>query len=123
MARLFAARRPVSAMPAWLPAIQQAIGSDGATSTTELARLVGLHPAWLARAYRAATGQGLQESLRLNRLEAAVREVRTTTRPLSEIAVAAGFCDQAHMHRWMVSVLGKTPGQIRAQARPESAAH
>jgi AraC family transcriptional regulator len=103
-------------VPAWLPVVQDAVAQEGVTSTRDLARRVGLHPAWLAHAYRRVTGQGLQESLRMQRLECAVAEVRNTQRPLTDISHAAGFCDQAHMHRWIQALLGKTPGQLRAQA-------
>jgi AraC-like DNA-binding protein len=116
MLRLLSAPRRTPNVPEWLPVVQRAIAQEGVTSTSELARRVDLHPAWLAHSYRRVTGQGLQESLRMQRLEHAVADIRNTQRPLSEISHAAGFCDQAHMHRWTLALLGKTPGQLRAQA-------
>ena len=116
MLRLLSAPRRTPNVQDWLPVVQRAIADEGVTSTSELARRVDLHPAWLAHAYRRVTGQGLQESLRMQRLERAVADIRNTQRPLSDISHAAGFCDQAHMHRWTLALLGKTPGQLRAQA-------
>jgi AraC-like DNA-binding protein len=113
--RLFSAPRRTPNVPEWLPVVQRAIAQDGVTNTIELARRVDLHPAWLAHSYRRVTGQGLQEYLRMQRLERAVAEIRNTQRPLSDISHSAGFCDQAHMHRWTLALLGKTPGQLRAQ--------
>jgi AraC-like DNA-binding protein len=116
MLRLLAAPRRAPNVPEWLPVVQRAIAAEAITSTSELARLVDLRPAWLAHSYRRATGQGLQESLRMQRLERAVAAIRNTQRPLSDISQEAGFCDQAHMHRWTVALLGKTPGQLRTRA-------
>lgn len=75
-----------------------------------------LHPAWIARSYRAAAGEGLREALRRSRVEAAVRQLRESSAPLAEIAVAAGFCDQSHMNRSFRRVVGRTPLEVRREA-------
>lgn len=89
--------------------------SDGRTSTAELARRLDLHPAYVAQAYRAATGEGISESLRRRRVETASALLRRTHLPLAEIAIAAGFCDQSHMNRCFAAVLGRTPLTVRGE--------
>jgi len=81
----------------------------------DIARRLDLHPAWLARAYRHATGEGLHETVRRRRVEQACILLRRSDRPLAEIALAAGFCDQSHMNRGFRATLGRTPAQVRAE--------
>jgi AraC family transcriptional regulator len=50
---------------------------------------------------------------RAERVRVASELIRTGNRPLSEIALAAGFCDQAHLTRVMRRSLGTTPGRLR----------
>lgn len=111
--RAFAAEAPPQ--PAWLDAIDEAVDLEAAT-VAGLSRRLELHPAWLARVYRAARGEGLHHTLRRRRVEAAVRAIRSGSDGLAEIAAGAGFCDQSHMNRAFQAVLGRTPGDIRREA-------
>ena len=101
--------------PAWLGDLLQALDEGGRPRTSELARRLGLHPAWLARAYRSSMGEGLHEMLRRKRVERASGLLRRTEQPLAQIAVEAGFCDQSHMNRCVRAVTRRTPLQIRAE--------
>ena len=83
--------------------------------TIAIARRLDLHPAWLARAYRAATGEGLHETARRKRVERACGLLRRTRQPLAEIALASGFCDQGHMNRCFRAVVGRTPLAVRGE--------
>ena len=103
------------ATPAWLDHVSQALEADRPPSTQALASVLDLHPAWLARAYRAAVGEGLQDTSRRKRVERAVALLRRTDDPASDIAVAAGFFDQSHMNRGFRQVLGRTPSRVRAE--------
>lgn len=91
--------------------------SDRWASTADLARRLDLHPAYVAQAYRSAAGEGIGETLRRRRVEAASALLRRTHLPLAEIAIAAGFCDQSHMNRCFRAVLGRTPVAVRAEGR------
>jgi AraC family transcriptional regulator len=104
-----------TARPAWLESVHCALDSPCVPTTAELADRLGLHPAWLARAYRAATGEGLHETLRRRRVEQACRLLRHSDLALAEVAVSAGFCDQSHMNRCFQAVLGRTPALVRTE--------
>jgi AraC family transcriptional regulator len=76
-----------------------------------------LHPAWLARAYRAWRGEGLAETARRHRVEMAVQMLRVSTTALAAIAMDSGFCDQSHMNRCFNAVLGRNPPEVRREAK------
>jgi len=82
--------------------------------TTCVAAAVGVHPAHLARAFRARYGETLGEYVRRLRVEWAARELVTTDKSLALVAVEAGFCDQSHLTRAFKRQLGVTPGRFRA---------
>lgn len=102
-------------VPARLKTLRQEIRSSVWPSTTALAHKVGLHPAWLARSYRSAFGEGLTDTRRRCRVERAVELLRTTHHPLAEVAAACGFSDQSHMNRNFSQLLGRTPLQVRQE--------
>lgn len=100
---------------AWLPAVLKRIQIDAPPSASELGATLGLHPSWLAQAYRRATGEGLRQTIQRRRVEHAAMLLRSSDHSAADIAAAAGFCDQSHMNRTFRSVLQRTPGQIRAE--------
>ncbi|MFL6830430.1 MAG: helix-turn-helix domain-containing protein [Sphingomicrobium sp.] len=105
----FAAETPWT--PQWLARVEE----RGLTDTASIARQLELHPAYLARAYRSATGEGIAEAARRRRVEAAAGMLRRTAMPLAEVALAAGFCDQGHMNRCFRAVLGRSPLMVRRE--------
>jgi len=114
--RSASALTPVAA-PAWIERIREEEGGIQNLGTAELARRVGLHPAWVARSYRRAMGEGLAEARRRHRVAAAAQRLRRSDEPLADVAAAAGFCDQSHMNRNFMEVLGRTPLQVREELR------
>ena len=50
------------------------------------------------------------------RVEFAARELTGTRLPLSEIAIAAGFCDQSHFTRLFKQHTGMSPQEYRLTA-------
>lgn len=99
--------------PPWLERVRQSIHAE--IPTRAAADALGLHPAYLARAYRHATGEGLAEAARRRRVEAATALLRRTLMPLVDVALAAGFCDQGHMNRCFQAVLGRSPLTVRRE--------
>jgi AraC family transcriptional regulator len=110
--RAFVAEAPSE--PAWLRMVDLAIDRGG-PGVAGLSERLDLHPAWLARVYRAARGEGLHHTLRRRRVEEAVRLIRSGEVALAEAAAATGFCDQSHMNRAFLAVLGRTPADVRAE--------
>jgi AraC family transcriptional regulator len=78
---------------------------------------IGLHPAWLARAYKQTMGEGLASTRCRLRMEVAAALLRESDEPLSKIAVAAGFCDQSHMARVCLAYTARTPLQLRREVQ------
>jgi AraC-like DNA-binding protein len=78
----------------------------------ELARQVGLSPAYFIRAFHRRFGlppHRYQRQLRLARAKLALREAA----PLADVAVAHGFYDQSHLTREFRRAFGVTPGAYR----------
>ena len=111
------------APPQWLKHVTKELDDGEQVVTAALAAQLDLHPAWLARAYRAAVGEGIQEAVRRRRVGRAVQLLRRTDLPLAQVAVDCGFCDQSHMTRDMRTLIARTPLQVRSErALLESAA-
>jgi AraC-like DNA-binding protein len=73
----------------------------------------GLNPASLSRGFRNAYGV-TPKRYRFEQLAStAARAVGRTNEPLSHVAAACGFADQAHMTRALRSLFGLTPRQLR----------
>ena len=82
----------------------------------ELSRALGISGRQLQRRFRAAVGYGpktFQRILRLQRLLA----IAATTRAghPAELALDAGYADQAHMTREVRALAGRTPGALLAR--------
>ena len=105
------------ATPAWIERIREETCGIQDLSTAELARRVGLHPVWVARSYRRAMGEGLADARRRHRVAAAAQRLRGSNELLADVAAASGFCDQSHMNRNFLEVLGRTPLQVREERR------
>jgi AraC family transcriptional regulator len=105
---------PASWQPSWLPSVLEELNRQPAPSTSALACRLNLNQAWLAHAYRRATGEGLHETARRAQVLRAVNALQTSERPLVDVAMLSGFCDQPHMNRCFQEVLGQTPASFRS---------
>jgi AraC-like DNA-binding protein/quercetin dioxygenase-like cupin family protein len=102
--------------PAWLGKALGFIARHHSETITlaSVAQAVGLHRASVARAFHRHLQRSVGEVIRETRLRRALAAIRSSPRPLSEIACDCGFFDQAHMGRWVKRLTGLTPGEIRA---------
>ena len=82
-------------------------------SLAELARLAGLPRHHLIRAFRRETGLTPHACLVDIRIRRARERLRQGEAP-GDVAVATGFCDQAHLTRAFKARLGVAPGAFRA---------
>jgi AraC family transcriptional regulator len=89
---------------------------DQPLSIARLAALCDSHPARLTRAFRRELGVGPGEYQRGLRLKHALRLVDETDAPLSEVALACGFCDQSHFSRAFKATYGATPASFRRRS-------
>jgi AraC family transcriptional regulator len=83
-----------------------------------LAKHAGMHPVYLAQAFRKVCGCTIGEYVRRLRIEFACRELTDPNRTISEIAAAAGFFDQSHFTRTFKRLVGVTPAEFRKHFRP-----
>lgn len=86
--------------------------------SSELEAVTGLTRYELARQFRAMCGTSPYRYLLMRRLDLA-RKQFVQGRSLVEVAIEAGFADQAHFSRMFKSTFGITPAQYRALREPE----
>ncbi len=118
---LASARDPERDAPAWLERArlllrEQALDAAGPPDLAGLAQHLRVHPGSLARAFRRRWGLSpgaYQLSLRMDQAAAAL--LRPTAPALAELALQAGFCDQAHFNRAFRAVFGLAPRAWRQQ--------
>jgi AraC family transcriptional regulator len=106
-------RRPPP--PRWITSAIRRLKEQPTISSAELGKEFGLNVHWVRQAYRLAIGEGIHETARRTRVEAAATMLRQTALGAAEISALAGFCDQSHMIRCFLSVLGRTPSQVRSE--------
>jgi len=104
------------APPAWLTRVRDLIHEnlDESLTLTCIARQVGVHPAHLARTFRAHCHRPIGDYIRRLRIQRAARELADGSASISEIGVRWGFCDQSHFSRVFRRHTGMTPAAFRA---------
>ena len=114
---------PPPARPAaWLKRVHDLLHDrfrEPRLSLDELAGVAGVHPVYLARAFRASYDASPGEYLRRLRISWAAEQLRSTGRPLAAIAVEAGFADQSHFTRVFRAAYGAPPGAWRRSISTE----
>ena len=96
---------------------------EGSIRVTALARIARLSPTHFSRVFRKAVGIPPGHYVRLRRVQAAMTLMRTTTEPLSAIAVSSGYSDQSHLTRMFSRLVGVSPRRWRtAGQNPASVA-
>ena len=104
--------------PRWLRAAEELLRArlGDRIGLGELAETVGVHPTYLARAFRALTGLG-------GRVRPPLapglggEELSEGTMTVAEIATGSGFADQSHFTRIFKRHVGTTPARYREQTR------
>jgi len=85
-----------------------------------IAQAVHVHPAHLAREYRRHYNCTIGEQIRRLRVEYACEELSAKTRPLADIALAAGFSDQSHITFSFKKQIGTSPSQYRRSTQNDA---
>jgi AraC family transcriptional regulator len=86
-------------------------------TAVDLADLICVSMGRLFRAFRISVGVTPFHYLARRRVELACSMMRTTREPLSQIAVACGLCDQAHLCKVFRRVTGMSPSAWRRAMR------
>ncbi|ANL32021.1 AraC family transcriptional regulator protein (plasmid) [Rhizobium phaseoli] len=87
---------------------------DGSLSLAELAHEAGLSEHYLSKAFRLSTGFPPHAFIVRRRVERASEMLRSSSRPITEIAYACGFSSPSHLAATFHRVIGITPRQYRA---------
>lgn len=105
--------------PRWLLRARDCLREE-ATSTLglgDIAHSCGVHPVYLARAFRAHFGCSPGAYQRRFRLNRAAAMLAADAVDMAEIAQACGYFDQAHFSRAFRQAFGLPPGHYRLQHR------
>jgi AraC family transcriptional regulator len=86
---------------------------EGALLVRDLAQLVSLSAGYFSRAFKQSFGETPHSYIVKARIERAQQLILTTSESLSQIALACGLVDQAHLCRTFRQVTGTTPGAWR----------
>ena len=90
-------------------------------SVARLAALARLSVSYFSRAFRSTVGLSPHAYLIRRRVEHAQEMIRSTSKPLSQVALDCGMADQAHLSRHFRRVVGLSPGAWRRlYGAPES---
>ena len=109
------ARASERRMPQWLQRARALVERHFAEPLplAAVAGQVGVHPVHLARTFRRCYDTTFASYVRHLRVEFARRELVGSAASLSDIAIAAGFCDQSHFTRLFKRHTGLTPAEYR----------
>lgn len=101
--------------PAWSESARDLLNDrcNQRLQIAEIARELGIHPVYFARGFRRAFGCTPCEYLMRCRMRNVMALVRRTKHSLSDIAVQAGFYDQAHLTKAFRQQFGLTPDAYR----------
>jgi AraC family transcriptional regulator len=105
--------------PPWLRTVLDLLHEDIPTSLRidHLARLAGVDPVALARAFRRHLGMPIGTYARQLRLDRCAAALRATREPIAALAIRAGFADQSHLTRAFRQRFGLTPDAYRRAHR------
>lgn len=106
-----------SQAPQWLRMAKEIVHERFSDSLTlsGVSRLLGVHPAHLAKMFRSHYHCTLGDYIRALRLDRAAELLAQSQQTLSAIALEAGFYDQSHFARLFKRRFGVTPGVFRAE--------
>ncbi len=79
----------------------------------ELAAVAGLSESWFAHAFKQTTGSAPYRWQVQQRIDFACEMLADPGVPLTDVALATGFADQAHLTRAFRGVTGTTPASWR----------
>lgn len=103
----------------WIRMVRERLQTDSVDSFSmrDLSEMAGVHPVYLARAFRGSFGCSIGGYVRKLQVGRAALMLQNSELSLASIAIEAGFADQSHMTRVVRSHTGLTPGELRTHAR------
>lgn len=103
----------------WLDQAREILHDQFATNLTlaGIAKVVGVHPVYLASSFRRKYHCTMGEYRQRLRIEFACRELVKAEYSLAQIALDAGFANQAHFSKTFKRLTGMTPANYRSCLR------
>lgn len=111
--------RSESGTPLWLQTVRDRLHDECTSrlSLGELARDAGVHPVYLARAFRKRFGCSVTEYLHARRIDLAVGALASGEEEIGRLALRLGYYDHAHFSRVFARAIGIPPSRYRRLAR------
>jgi AraC family transcriptional regulator len=105
--------------PVWLERVREILneGFREELKFKEIARLIDVHPVYLMREFRRFYGCTMGQYVRKLRIEFVAASITRSAAPISQIAIEAGFYDQAHCTNVFKKMVGKSPGEYRKKGK------
>jgi AraC family transcriptional regulator len=105
--------------PAWLLRLKEYLqeGFPTSSSLAGLADIAGVHPVYLASAFRKFEGCTVGEYVRRLRIDHACLRMVHSNDSLAQISLECGFADQTHFTRAFKRATGMTPAEYRRSFR------
>lgn len=91
--------------------VEANLGED--LSVTQLAQQAALSPERFAAAFKACYGSTPYRWVQQRRVDEATKLLKTTTKPIVDIALALGFSSQSHFTQTFRQMTGTTPARVR----------
>ncbi len=104
-------------------AVTRIFRTSGSLSVSDLARMTGWSTRQLERRFRIEVGFGPKMLCRIARFQALVRRLaapESQVRSWADLALGAGYADQAHLIREFRALSGTTPGCFLSRTNPMS---
>jgi AraC family transcriptional regulator len=111
-------KRVEKTRPVWLDRVCEILNDRfrEAIKFKDIARLVDVHPIYLMREFRRFYGCTMGDYLRKLRINFVATSLTRTNTAISQIAVEAGFYDQAHCTNVFKKMTGMSPSEYRKRA-------
>ena len=108
-------RTPRRTPPRWLRMAEDILHEHFSETLTlhHVARTISVHPVHLARVFREFHGQTMGDYVRQLRIDFACRELSSTSAPLVDVALNAGFSSHGHFSSTFKRLTGLTPTEYR----------
>jgi AraC family transcriptional regulator len=115
------ATRLSGTVPRWLERCREILESNlrHPASISELSQLLGIDRSHLTKEFKRRYGLPPGAYVRHKRLALARELLRTTHKPISEVAQELGFYDQSHFSRLFAAETGTTPLEFRRCSAPQ----